>query len=232
MSSPKTTVRPWVTVVAIVVPALALIFLILAVVVSVLLDDVYQSASRRVEETWSVRAAPRVIVDIFHGGIWVHPSEPGVVKATVEPRSSWKNGSLAQAEGALKQVDVRFAQEGDTVRVSAKRLGKLPGTCNLEVSTHLSIPPGASVVLRTGTGSIAVTGEPSEVVMENQFGAIGGDFKVGSGGAPKLDRGSGAGLEVVGGSLIVGGRDRGTVSPGDHVELRGDGKLFVNGAER
>ena len=68
--------------------------------------------------------------------------------------------------------------------------------------------------------------------MENQVGAIVGDFRVGSGGAPKVDRGSGAGLEVVGGSLMVGGRNRGTVSPGDHVELRGDGRLFVNGTER
>jgi hypothetical protein len=77
-----------------------------------------------------------------------------------------------------------------------------------------------------------VSGEPSEVVMENQFGAIAGDFKVGSGGAPKLDRGSGAGLEVVGGSLFAGGRDHGTVSSGDHIELRADGKLLVNGVER
>jgi hypothetical protein len=232
MSFPRMTVRPWATVVAIVALGLASIYLILAAVASVLLDDVYQSASSRVEKTWSVRAAPRVIVDTFHGGIWVHPGDPGEVKATVEPHSSWKNGSLAQAENALKQVDVRFAQEGDTVRVSAKQLGELPGTCNLSVSTNLSIPPGARLLLRTGAGSIAVSGEPSEVVMENQVGAIGGDFKVGSGGAPKLDRGSGTGLELVGGSLIVVGRDCGTVSPGDRVELRGDGKLFVNGTER
>lgn len=232
MSSPRMTVRPWPTVVAMVALGLASICLTLAAISSALLDDVYQSASSRVEETWSVHAAPRVIVDTFHGGIWVHAVEPGVVKATVEPHSTWKNGSLAQAENALKQVDVRFAQEGDTVRVSAKQLGGLPGTCNLSASTNLSIPPGASLVLRTGTGSIAVSGEPSELVMENQVGAMGGDFKIGPSGAPKVDRGSGAGLEVVGGSLIVGGLNRGTVSPGDHVALRGDGRLFVNGAER
>jgi hypothetical protein len=226
------TIRSWMVVVAIVALGLAAIPLVLAAIASVLLDDVYQSARSQVEETWSVRAAPRVIVDTFHGGIWVHPGEPGVVKATVEPHSSWKNGSLAQAENALKQVDVRFTREGDTVRVLAKQLGALPGMCNLSVSTNLYIPPGASVVLRTGAGSIAVSGEPSEVVMVNQVGAIGGDFKVGPSGAPNVDRGSGAGLEVVGGSLIVGGRSRGTVGPGDHVELRGDGRLFVNGAER
>ena len=134
------------------------------------------------------------------------------------------------SRNALKQVDVRFVQKGDTVRVVAKQLGALPGTCSLWVSTNLYIPPGASVVLRTGTGSIAVSGEPSEVVAENQIGAIGADFKVGPTGAPKVDRASGARLEVVGGSLIVGGRNCGTVSPGDHVELRGDGRVFVNSA--
>jgi hypothetical protein len=83
---------------AIVAPlGFALTWLTLAAFASVLLDDVYQAASSRVEETWSVRAAPLVIVDTFHGGIWVYPGEPGVVKATVEPHSSWKNGSLTQA---------------------------------------------------------------------------------------------------------------------------------------
>jgi hypothetical protein len=233
MGVPRMTIRSWMVAVAIVALGPAAIPLALAAIASVLLDDdVYQSARTQVEQTWSVHAAPRVIVDTFHGGISVHPGEPGVVKATVEPHSSWKNGSLAQAENALKQVDVRFAQEGDTVRAVAKQLGALPGTCNLSVSTNLYIPPGASLVLRTGAGSIAVSGEPSEVVMENQVGAIGGDFKVGSGGAPNVDRGSGAGLEVVGRYLMVGGRNRGTVSPGDHVELRGDRRLFVNGTER
>jgi hypothetical protein len=228
----RMTIRSWMTVVAIVALGLAAIPLALAAIASTLLDDVYQSARTRVERSWTVHATPRVIVDTFHGGIWVHPGAPGLVKATVEPHSSWKNGSLVQAEGALKQVDVSLAQEGDTVRIIAKQVGALPGVCSLSVSTNLSIPPGANLVLRTGAGSIAVSGEPSEVVAENQVGAIGGDFKLGSGGAPKIDRGSGAGLEVVGGSLIVGGRDRGTVSPGDHIELRGDGKLFVNGVER
>jgi hypothetical protein len=232
MRAPRMTIRSWMVVVAIVALGLAAIPLALAAIASVLLDDVYQSAHSQVEKTWSVHAAPRVIVDTFHGGIWVHPGAPGMVKATVEPQSSWKNGSLAQAEYALKQVDVRFEQEGDTIRVVAKRLGALPGTYSLWVSTHLYIPPGASLVLRTGTGSIAVSGEPSEVVMENQVGAIGGDFRIGFGGAPKVDRGSGAGLEVVGGYLTVGGRNRGTVSLLDHVELRGDGRLFINGTER
>jgi hypothetical protein len=224
--------RSWMVVVVFVAIGLAIVPLVLAAIASVLLDEVYQSASTRVEETWSVPTPLRVVVDTFHGGIWVHAGKSGSVKAIVEPHSSWKNGSLAQAESVLKQVDVRFVQEGDTVRVIAKQLGALPGTCNLSVSTTLYLPPGASVELRTGTGSIAVSGEPSEVVMENQVGALGGDFKVGSGGAPKLARGSGAGLEVVGGLLISRDRNRGTVSPGDHVERRGNGKLFVNGTER
>ena len=215
------TIRSWMVVVAIVTLGLTAIPLAWVAIASVLLDDVYRSATAHVEKTWSVEAAPKIIVDTFHGGIWIHPGEPAVVKATVEPGSVWKNGSTTQAENALKQVDVRLTQEGDTIRVVAKQLGVLPGTCNLSASTHVHIPPGTSLVLRTGTGSVAVSGEPSEVVAENQVGAIGGDFKVGSGGAPKVNRGSCAGLEVVGGSLAVGGRNRGTVSPGDHVELRG-----------
>ena len=60
----------------------------------------------KVERTWPVRAAPKIIVDVFDGGIWVHPGEPGAVRATVEPYSSCKNGSVEEAENALKVVDV------------------------------------------------------------------------------------------------------------------------------
>ena len=132
----------------------------------------------------------------------------------------------------LKVVDVGMTQEGNTIRVVAKQVGGTPATCNVSTSTNIYIPPGASLVLRTGTGSIAVSGEPSELVMENQIGAFGGDFTVGPAGAPKLDWAPRARLEVARGSLTLGGRDFGPVSPGDHVELRGDGKLYVNGTER
>ena len=84
---------------------------------------------------------------------------------------------------------------------------------------------------RTTTGSISVSGARSEVAMENQIGAIGADFEVGPAGAPKVDRVFGAKLEVVGGSVTLGGRNCGTVSPVDHVELKGDERLYVNGIE-
>lgn len=232
MRLPRMTVRSWMVVVATVAFGLTAIPVALQAIASALLDDVYETAHARVEETWSVRAAPRVIVDTFDGGILVHPGEPGVVKVTVEPHCIYKNGLLAQARSALKQVDVRFAEEGGTIRVSAKQLASLPRGCNLSASAALYVPPGASLVLRASEGPITVSGELSELVVEDQGGAVEADIKIGAMGAPKLDRSSGTGLEVVGGSLLVGGRDRGTVSPGDHVELRGEGKLFVNGAER
>ena len=65
------TIRSWLVVVAIVAIGLAAIPLALAAIASVLMDDVYQSARTQVEETCSVRVAPLVIVDTFHGGIWV-----------------------------------------------------------------------------------------------------------------------------------------------------------------
>ena len=231
MSLPRTTIRSWMVVVAIVALGMAAIPLALAAMAS-LLDDVYQSARTHVEKTWSIHAPTRIVVDVFDGGIWVHPGQPGTVKATVEPYSSCKNGSVQQAENVLKVVDVDMTQEGDTIRVIAKRVGGSPMTCAVSTSTNLYIPPGSSLVLRTTTGSISVSGAPSEVVMENQIGATGANFEVGPGGAPKVDRTSRARLEVVGGSVTVGGRSCGTVSPGDHVELTGDGKLYVNGIER
>lgn len=231
MSLPRMTVRSWMVVVASVAFGLAAIPLALAAMAS-LLDDVYQGARTRVEKTWSVHAPTRIVVDVFDGGIWVHPGEPGTVKATVEPHSSCKNGSVQQAEDALKVVDVDMAREGDTIRVIARRVGASPMTCSVSTSTDLYIPPGSSLVLRTTTGSISVSGAPSEVVMENQIGATGANFEVGPGGAPKVDRTSRARLEVVGGSATVGGRSCGTVSPGDHVKLTGDGRLYVNGIER
>ena len=75
-------------------------------------------------------------MDVLDGGIWVHPGEPGAVKATVEPYSSCKHGSLAEAENALKFVDVRLTQEGDTIRVVAKRVGGRSASCYVSTSPH------------------------------------------------------------------------------------------------
>jgi hypothetical protein len=231
MSSARMTIRSWMVVMLIVAFGSAAIPLALATMAS-LLDDVYQSARTHVEKSWSVRAPTKIIVDVFDGGIWVHPGQPGRVKAIVEPHCSCKNGSVQQAENALKVVDVEMTQEGDTIRVIAKQAGGSPMTCAVSTSTDLYLPPGSSLVLRTTTGSISVSGTPSEVVMENQIGATGANFEVGPGGAPKVDPTASARLEVVGGSVTVAGRSCGTVSPGDHVELTGDGRLYVNGIER
>ncbi len=225
------TIRSWMVVVAIVAVVLAAIPLALAAIAT-LLDDVYQSASSQVEKTWSVQSPPRIIVDVFDGGIWVHPGEPGVVKATVEPSSSCKNGSIEEAEAALKLVDVSLTQAGDEIRVVAKRVAGGPSKCSVSTSTNLYVPAGTSLELRTGTGSILVLGAPSEVVMENQIGALGANFKVGPAGAPKVDRVPGARLEVAGAAVTLDGRNCGTVNQGDHVELTGDGRLHVNGIER
>jgi hypothetical protein len=45
----------------------------------------------------------------------------------------------AALEAMAFLLDVRFSQEGDTVRVIAQQLGALPGTCNIAVSTNLYI---------------------------------------------------------------------------------------------
>ncbi len=79
MGVSRMTVRSWMLAVAIVAIGLAAIPVALHAIAS-LLDDVYQSARTKVERTWPVRAAPKIIVDVFDGGIWVHPGEPGAVR--------------------------------------------------------------------------------------------------------------------------------------------------------
>jgi hypothetical protein len=231
MGLPRMTIRSWMGVVAIVAIALVAIPFSLDMIAS-LLDDVYRSARTEVTKTWSVPAAPRVIVDAFDGGIWIHPGEPGSVKVTVEPYSSCKNGSVEEAKSALRLVDVSMTQDGDTIRVVAKRIGGPPTKCFVSTSTNVYVPPGTSLLLRTTTGSISVSGAPSEVVLENQIGAIGAEFIVGPACAPRAAPASGARFQVIDGSVTLGGRSCGTVQPGDAVELHGDGKLYVNGTTR
>ena len=180
-----------------------------------------------------VESAPKiVVVDVFDGGLWVHPGKPGTVSVTVEPYSSCKNGSTAEAEAAAKEVEVALTREADAIQIVAKRVAQSATRCFVSTSTHLYIPPGSSVWLRTTTGSILVLGSPSEVVMENQIGAFGADFTVAAAGESRLVRVPGARLEVVGGSVYAGNRSYGKVLPGDRVQFTGDGKLTVNGALR
>ena len=69
--------------------------------------------------------------------------------------------------------------------------------------------------------------------MENQIGAIGHRLRGWAWPVPRRSMElSGNELEVVGGYVTLGGRNCGTVSPGDHVELKGDERLYVNGIER
>jgi hypothetical protein len=217
--------------VALVALGLTAAFMAMAALTS-LFDDVYQPARTKLEKTWEVRATPKVIVDVFDGGIWVLPGDPAVVKVTVEPYSSCKNGSVAEAENALKVVNVGLTQEGDTIRILAKKVRQPGNHCSVSTSTHIYAPAGSRLVLNTTIGSISVEGTPSSVVANNEGGALVANLEVGRDDAPKNERTPDARLAVMNGSLIVETRNCGRVGPGDHVRLTQVGKVYVNGIER
>jgi hypothetical protein len=225
------TIRSLMGLVALVALGLTAFFMAIAALTS-LFDEVYQPAITKLEKTWEIRATPKVIVDVFDGGIWVHPGEPGVVKATIETSSSCKNGSAEEAENALKAVDVGLTQEGDTIRILAKKVRQPVIHCMLSTSTHVHVPAGSRLVLNTNIGSISVEGTPSSVVANSEGGCLFADFEVGRDDTLRNERTPDARLGLMNGSLILETRNCGGVGPGDHVQLTQVGKVYVNGIER
>ena len=71
------------------------------------------------QRAFSVSGQPSVIIDTFNGSITVKRNPENKVEAVVTKIGSGANQEAAEAD--LKNVVVDYTQEGETVRITAKR---------------------------------------------------------------------------------------------------------------
>ena len=109
------------------------------------------TAEETVTQSFTPAAAPRIVVEMFNGSVDVVTGSDNTVKVDVIKRGGGM--SQAAAEDDLKNVEVTMTQDGDTIRVVAKRTDQRVDLGNTGASAKLRVPNGAILDLRSSNGA-------------------------------------------------------------------------------
>jgi DUF4097 and DUF4098 domain-containing protein YvlB len=155
---------------------------------------------------------------MFNGGVDVVTGSDSTVKIDVIKRGG--GVSQADAEDDLKNVEVTMTQDGDTIRVVAKRTDQRVDIGNSGASAKLRVPEGAILDLRSSNGAITTSGPVSDVTARTSNGPIDTRGSLGqldvntSNGAITINGGSGpidvetsnGPIEITADNVVVVGR--------------------------
>src|SRR5207245_2458515 len=103
-------------------------------------DKRHQVVKEVVTKSFKTGRAPRLVVDLFNGGIDLVADTEGRVEVRVTKQGTGESEETAQA--ALRNIDVKMAQEDDSIRITAARLEKAKQT-NSEASAEVHVPSEA-----------------------------------------------------------------------------------------
>jgi DUF4097 and DUF4098 domain-containing protein YvlB len=123
-----------------------------------------------VKKSFRTGAAPGLNVETFNGSIQVTAGTGTTITVEVTKQAHGKTEDEAQAE--LKNLDVTMTQDGDAVRVNAKRRERHPDASS-GASAKIQVPPGAVLELKTYNGGVTVSGGGGAVNIGTSNGAIG-----------------------------------------------------------
>jgi hypothetical protein len=200
-----------------------------------------------VKQTFKTEGTPRLVVEMFNGGIDVVAKPERTVEVHVTKRGSGNTEEIANEQ--LKNVEVTMAQEGETIRVQArKKEEKREEHGGAGASAELQVPAGAILELRTGNGPVTATGVTGEKNIHTSNGAIrvkgntGSVHLVTKNGPISVDGGKGPiELDTKNGAIEVRCQDamvtahtsngsvhfRGTLAPGKHSFRTSNGKIAI-----
>jgi DUF4097 and DUF4098 domain-containing protein YvlB len=134
---------------------------------ALLANQVKSTATER--RSFAVSARPSVVVDTFNGPITVKVTTENKVDATVTKTGSGPNKEAAEAD--VKYVSVDYAQEGETVRIVAKRTApKTFGSSG--ASVDLNVPVGTVLALTTRNGEISTEAIQGPVTAHSSNGNV------------------------------------------------------------
>ncbi len=118
---------------------------------------------------FAVSAQPSLIVDTFNGSIKVNVNPENKVEAIVTKVGSGANQEAAEAD--LKNVTVDYIQEGETVRITARRVGsKTWGSSG--ASLDLKVPARTILSLTTRNGEISTYEIQGDLVAQSSNGGL------------------------------------------------------------
>ena len=121
------------------------------------------------QREFSVSAQPSVIIDTFNGSINVKVNPDNKVEAIVTKVGSGANQEAAEAD--LKNVSVDYTQEGETVRITVRRIGPKPSGSS-GASLALEVPAKTILSLTTLNGEISTEGIQGDLVAHSSNGGL------------------------------------------------------------
>lgn len=128
------------------------------------------TAEEIVSQSFGTSASPHIVVETFNGRIDVIAGTEGEVAVEVVKRGA--GFSQAEAEADLQNVEVTITQEGDTIRIVARRTDGPLVTGNSGASVDLSVPSGSSLDLHSSNGRISTLGVTGDVSMDTSNGSL------------------------------------------------------------
>jgi DUF4097 and DUF4098 domain-containing protein YvlB len=128
------------------------------------------TAEETVTQSFTTGATPRIVVEMFNGSVDAVTGSDNTVKIDVIKRGG--GVSQADAEADLKNVEVTMTQDGDTIRVVAKRTDQRVDIGNSGASAKLRVPAGAILDLRSSNGAITTSGPVGDVIAQTSNGSI------------------------------------------------------------
>jgi len=145
------------------------------------------------QRSFTTSSQPSVIVDTYNGSITVKVVSQNKVEATVTKTASGASKEAAEAD--LKNVSVEYSQDGETVRIVARRTGpKSFGSSGAAV--ELTVPARAMLSLTTSNGEIISEGIQGQITARSSNGKV--DIR---GAKGKLD------VETSNGPIVIDATD-------------------------
>jgi DUF4097 and DUF4098 domain-containing protein YvlB len=123
-----------------------------------------------VTKSFQTGRTPRLSVDLVNGGIDLVADTADRIDVRVTKQATAESDKVAQAE--LQNVEVKMVQEGEEVRVTAKRIEEARNT-NSGASAEVHVPAGATVELHTSNGEVKLQGGSGKAQVQTSNGAIG-----------------------------------------------------------
>lgn len=186
------------------------------------------TAEEVVSKSFDVSGMPRVVVETFNGSIEVTTGAGNTVKADVTKRGAGSTQAAAQDD--LRNIEVAMTQDGNTVRIIARRTNQPFNMGNSGARAVAQVPAGAILELRTSNGHLSVNGATGDVTARTSNGRI--DVE-GSQGRLGLDTSNGN-IEVRSDSAVVTAQTSngqiifaGALAQGDHSFRSSNGRITL-----